>query len=663
MSKTVIILFFTSICFAFSSGNKTFSEKDGFKNSLGMEFVNINPGSFIMGDTQGEYDEKPVHKVNIKNSFFIGTTQVTNEQYEQFDPSHMKLRGKYGISKEDNEAVIFVSWHDAVAFCRWLSKKEGKTYRLPTEAEWEYAARAGTITEFNTGDSLPSEFLRNQGNIWGAESVPLHVKTTTPNAWGLYDMHGLVEEWCYDWYGPYTEEEKSDPVGRAGGSIKVTRGGSHGTPVKFLRSSTRMGTLPEDKSWVIGFRVVQGELPGTKPMPMKSPAKWAENVSQKKYEWGVKPAEPYFKGPIPFVKVPPGSQGPLYSSHNHKPSVTWLNNGDLFAVWFTGGELGREMSTAASRLKAGTDEWTEADVLFNAPTRNQTGSSLFIDKSGKLYWFNGLSAYQGYRENNALIMSTSDDNGMTWSHPNLINPERNDPERVNQPIDNIESVLESTIREDGSIIIYSDTHRFKGGGTALKFINLEKGTVEFSEGTIAGIHARAVKLKDGSFLAFGRGLSGYAGMIPTSISHDAGNTWEYFNSEFPAISMGQRLVIMRLKEGPLLFVSFAGKLRDQGKGMSFKMENGESFTGYGMFGALSFDEGKTWPVRKLITPADGKTYNGEGWTKNFTATFTHAEPAAYLTATQTPDGIIQLFSSGLHYSFNMEWIMKPPAVP
>jgi formylglycine-generating enzyme len=338
----------------------------------------------------------------------------------------------------------------------------------------------------------------------------------------------------------------------------------------------------------------------------------------------------------------------------------------LFALWFTTRtEGGREMSTAASRLKAGTDDWTEADVLFNAPTRNQTGSSLFNNRNGKLYWFNGLSAYQGYRESNALIMSTSDDNGMTWAHPKLINQERNDHERVNQPIDNIDSVMGSTIREDGSIIIYSDTRRLSGGGTALIFINLEEETVEFSAGTIAGIHARAVKLNDGNMLAVGRSLTKTEpdDKLPMSISRDRGETWEHFDSEFPAIAGGQRSVLLRLQEGPVLLVSFTGRRSNGGRGMLFQTENGQEFPGYGMFGALSYDGGETWPIRKLITPADGKTYNGEGHTKNFTATFTHAEPQAYLTATQTPDGIIQLFSSGLHYSFNMEWIMAPPTAP
>ena len=103
-------------------------------NSIGMKFVIVESGDFEMGSSVGEPDEKPPHRVRITKSFCISETPVTNAQYEQFDPGHRELRGKRGLSKEDGEAVIFVSWHDADAFCRWLSKKEGKPYRLPTEA-------------------------------------------------------------------------------------------------------------------------------------------------------------------------------------------------------------------------------------------------------------------------------------------------------------------------------------------------------------------------------------------------------------------------------------------------------------------------------------------------------------------------------------------------
>ena len=116
-----------------------------YVNSIGMKFVRIESGSFMMGQNDGgDWDEKPVHKVTITQPFWMAVTEITNAQYEQFDRSHRKLRGKLGFSKMDDEAVVFVSWHKAVQFCRWLSKKEGKGYRLPTEAEWEYTCRAGT---------------------------------------------------------------------------------------------------------------------------------------------------------------------------------------------------------------------------------------------------------------------------------------------------------------------------------------------------------------------------------------------------------------------------------------------------------------------------------------------------------------------------------------
>ena len=115
-----------------------------------IDLVEIPAGSYYMGsEGKGEnYDEAPAHKVNISKAFRMGATEVTNAQYELFRPEHKKLRGKNNVSTEDDDAVVNVSYQDAVDFCKWLSEKEGKTYRLPTEAEWEYACRAGTFGVF-----------------------------------------------------------------------------------------------------------------------------------------------------------------------------------------------------------------------------------------------------------------------------------------------------------------------------------------------------------------------------------------------------------------------------------------------------------------------------------------------------------------------------------
>ncbi|MHC4062453.1 MAG: formylglycine-generating enzyme family protein, partial [Planctomycetota bacterium] len=135
-----------------------------YTNSIGMKLVRIEPGSFTMGFgdkplprelitrkshfPNGDFDEHPRHKVEITRPFYMAVYEVTNAQYELCDASHKDERGRAGFSKDDNEAVTFVSWHDAAAFCKWLSEKEGLPYRLPTEAEWEYACRAGTKTTF-----------------------------------------------------------------------------------------------------------------------------------------------------------------------------------------------------------------------------------------------------------------------------------------------------------------------------------------------------------------------------------------------------------------------------------------------------------------------------------------------------------------------------------
>ena len=161
--------------------------------------VYIPQGTFMMGSDGAGFnqDEAPQHKVTISKGFRMSATEITNLQYEQFRPSHKELRGKGGFSSGDDEAVVFVSWYDACSYCKWLSEKTGKRYRLPTEAEWEYACRAGTVTEYNTGDSLPPSALKHQKTERNLVPVSLEVAQGEPNAFGLYDMHGNVEEWCH----------------------------------------------------------------------------------------------------------------------------------------------------------------------------------------------------------------------------------------------------------------------------------------------------------------------------------------------------------------------------------------------------------------------------------------------------------------------------------
>ena len=671
-------------------------------NSVGMTFVRIEAGTFNMGIDKtpllpeiidnisqqkswkpnerpylqnGDFDEYPSHKVTISQPFYMGTLEVTNIQYEQFDPEHRKLRGKLGFSKEDDEAVVFVNWHDAVEFCAWLAKKDGLAYRLPTEAEWEYACRAGTTTFYHPGDGLVDEFHKNPDESWypsvgrggsmKEEVVPLTVGQTPPNSWGLYDMHGNVEEWCYDWYGPYEEEDQVDPVGREDGIFRITRGGSHSTPIYYLRSSNRLGTLPDDKSWLIGFRVVIGELPTTTTSSKAEPTLWARDVPQRSYDWSNCPnaTRPYFKRPRPFVRVPEAGKVPTFGRHNHQPSITWCPNGDLLAAWFsTYSERGREMAVMASRLRAGNEEWDEPSEFFNAPDRNLTGTALFTEADRTIYHFNGLGA-AGTWGPLALVMRTSTDNGTSWTRPKIIGPEHQNRHQV---------ISGTSKTKEGFFIQPCDavpggsggtaTHISRDGGQTWRDPGVGKPRPKFisgnSGGWVAGIHAGVVQLEGGRLLALGRGDT-IEGRMPMSISDDMGESWTYHPSPFPPIGGGQRLVLMRLREGSLFLASFTGDRQDQTP-MEITDASGCKRPVTGLFGAVSFDEGETWPHIRLISD-DGPGREIETTNAHlFTMGFTSAEPGGYMAACQSSDGLVHLISSKQHYAFNLSWLTASP---
>jgi sulfatase modifying factor 1 len=640
-----------------------------FTNSCGITLVRINAGHFLMGSENGQWDERPTREVTISKAFYLSVTEVTNAQYEQFAPEHRKLRGKQGYSQEDDEAVVFVSWEDAVAFCKWLSQKEGRPFRLPTEAEWEYACRAGTTTPYSTGNELPQAFQKNTKNSWfpsrgaGSEVVPLHISKTPPNPWGLMDMHANVEEWCLDWYGPYEAGDSVDPVGRANGDFRVTRGGSHSTTLEYLRCANRLGTLPQDKHWLIGFRVALGEMPQSKPLQVEPQRRWARDIKQDRADWfgGPDSEKPYFKGPIQYVKIPAGSEGPLYSRHNHCPALVACPNGDLLAIWYScRNEPGRELCIVASRLRRGCDEWGNADLFWNAPDRNDHASALYLREDGVIFHFNGLGA-GGTWGALATIMRTSKDNGATWSKARLIMPEHG---LHHMPI---ESVFQT---KEGNLIVPCDAVTGGSGGSAV-LVSKDGGNTwtdpgeeheqpNFAEGAegawIAGIHAGVVQLQDGRLMALGRGDT-MDGHMPMSISTDMGKTWIYHASPFPPIGGGQRLVLTRLQEGPIFLASFASR-------MTFKDCNGKVFTGSGLFAALSYDEGQTWDMRRLITPGGpARSVDGGGNTGIFTMSDTSAERKGYLSVHQTPDNIIHLISSKQYYAFNLAWLKQNPPAP
>lgn len=251
------------------------------------ELVRIKGGQFLMGSPAGEpwrKKDEAQHSVTLRD-FYIARYEVTQAQYRELTGSEP------GTFKGTDLPVENVTWFEAVQYCNALSQKERLTpaytingaaggsgggmtvtwdrgangYRLPTEAEWEYAARAGTNTPFNTGENITPD----QANYYS--TYPYHedgprgpyrertvpVGSFQPNAWGLYAMHGNVWEWCWDRYGAYSPEAQTDPAGPAEGTFRVNRGGGWNDFAKHIRSAYRAAHTPSNRTFNIGFRVAR----------------------------------------------------------------------------------------------------------------------------------------------------------------------------------------------------------------------------------------------------------------------------------------------------------------------------------------------------------------------------------------------------------------------
>ena len=239
-----------------------------------MWFVRIPAGTFRMGSPEGESgrssDEGPVHKVTISRDFYMGVTEVIQGQWRDVmgtNPSNFSGCG-------DDCPAEQMSWFDAVNFCNRLSEREGLRpayrisgesvtwdkgadgYRLPTEAEWEYACRAGMTTRFNIGDS--DDDLVGAGWYSSNSGSRTHkVGKKVPNAWGLYDMHGNVWEWCWDWKDEYTSGAYKDPAGPNSGSNRVIRGGSWRGLARYCRSAYRHRRRPGNRYAFLGLRLLR----------------------------------------------------------------------------------------------------------------------------------------------------------------------------------------------------------------------------------------------------------------------------------------------------------------------------------------------------------------------------------------------------------------------
>jgi len=253
-----------------------------FTNSMGMEFVLIPAGKFLMGSPGSEAgrveNEGPQHEVQITKPFYLGKYEVKVSEFREFvkavqfktdaetnGGAYVPVKDKWqrkegvnwmnpGFSQKDDHPVVCLAWSDAVEYAKWLAKKTGHAYRLPTEAEWEYACRAGTQQAYSFGPD--GRELSKFG--WYTENSGGKTRSVgqkKPNSWGLFDMHGNAREWCQDWFGKYPAGTAVDPAGPLRGSVRVIRGGSWGSPATDLRCAERRnGIGGSDRA---GFRIVR----------------------------------------------------------------------------------------------------------------------------------------------------------------------------------------------------------------------------------------------------------------------------------------------------------------------------------------------------------------------------------------------------------------------
>ncbi len=225
---------------------------------VGMEFVRIEPGRFHMGASEAgsESDEGPVHQVTISQPFYLGKYEVTQAQWQAVMGTSPSVWSNCG-----NCPVESVSWDDVQGFIDELNSQEGvNKYRLPTEAEWEYAARAGTQAAYHFGSAanqlgLYAWYVENSDR--GGFIRTSEVGQKWPNAWGLYDMHGNVWEWVADWYGPYPSGAVTDPRGPSTGDMRIIRGGGFGNDARNCRVANRGNVAPSRRHHDLGFRLVR----------------------------------------------------------------------------------------------------------------------------------------------------------------------------------------------------------------------------------------------------------------------------------------------------------------------------------------------------------------------------------------------------------------------
>ncbi|MCF8364401.1 MAG: SUMF1/EgtB/PvdO family nonheme iron enzyme [Bacteroidales bacterium] len=644
-----------------------------FVNNQGTEMIYIPAGTFMMGNTDtlpdslmpgdrynelhylkpGDSDERPLREVSLTNGFHISKTEITVAEFRKFRPGFMP-------SSDTAVYVEGISWYDAVEYCEWLSEKEGTTYRLPTEAEWEHVAKSN---------------LKYQ----------------------VINMASLPAEWCLDWYAPYPYKSQEDPAGPQSGLSKVIRGGGLDKqtpfffrpanrasmapsfpPVSYIKhqqnlksraatdeGETENNMSPENlKSETrylnfireaennqgnhhIGFRIVKAPYPQNHNTPNpKFPAQAVKNNMPREHITG-----PYFKKrlvlPTPPENIPDGDIKFIGATglnkhlltHNHCPALAIMPNGDAFmAIFSSVSETAHDVKIICTRLRYGADEWDMPEVLVDFADANDHAPLLWQEgDTTRLYWGNNK-----YEAGFPFQWIESYDYGQTWTEPEF--PVFKTPVGAHsaQPIT-------AAFRDnDNNIYVSSDGV----GPTSVLWRSEDNGKTWMDPGgRTAGRHTAFVQLKDGTILGMGGKSSQINGFMPKSISKDKGKTWEVSASPFIAQGPGQRPSILRLKSGRLVMAGdMSSRLTDE-----LARNRPAVFKERGCYVAWSDDEGITWSVKKLPETQYAKFENDK----------LNDHTLGYTVLRQGPNENIHLIGTiahpVFHFEFNEAWLLNEEA--
>ena len=575
-----------------------------YTNSLGMTLQRFEPGNFMMGAGSDMwvadsptlfFDEQPAHPVILTEAFYVGTLRVSQAQFQQAGLGSIPADGR-------------VSWNRAKAFCDWLSKKEGKNYRLLTEAEWEYVQRnPGMVEDF-------------------------------------------VGEWVNDWHTVYRNDIHTNPAGPSTGIVKVAR----------ADLANRMSLPPSVEGQYV-FRVVMDTASPDRfvssPLPFNQAAIKQSTVPALQ---GPDPSKPYFT--VRFaLPNPPANDGNMYGAllgldpaavdHNHSPALEVMPNGDVLAIWFSGPgshEGGPHMRLIQARLRYGAEEWDMPELLLRIRGKNPNAN----DDVGPCLWREGNTNWlftswdrdvrdHQYLQHNygRFRVTTSTDNGATW---NMVVPEPTFKPTPSTGSSASQPVTNAFRAPNGDMYLVCDGQ--DGDPTSMLWRSPDNGLTWYDQGGRTGTrHTTIVPLDDtGRLLAVGGKDTQIRGFMPTSISNDWGKTWEEgTRSAFPSMGVNQRPSAIRLASGNIVMVGDAASVypphrtpRDWQKGRA-------------PYVALSSDNGANWTIKELPVALPHKCRG------NLTL--------GYSTVRQAPNGVIHILATmtipGLHYELNEAWIL------